>query len=90
MRLADGHPGTFNPHRLWIARAVRMLKAVDVARVLGVQVPCYRRWERGDVTPSPQEVGRLSFALGFPLGFFYGADAGSEELESVHICGLGC
>jgi transcriptional regulator with XRE-family HTH domain len=58
-----------------------------VARAVGIQVPKYRRWERGDATPRWDEVGRLVFALNFPPSFFYGETL--PELESVHICGPG-
>lgn len=65
---------TFAPNRAEIARCFRKRTRWEVAHALGVTVAAVRRWERGERTPSPEQVIRLAFFLGYPLGFFYAPD----------------
>lgn len=80
----DDLPGTFSPTRLRCARQRRGMTQWDLASKLGLQVRHIGQWERAERTPAREDVQRLSFALGFPLMFFYGPEM--EELESVRIC----
>jgi transcriptional regulator with XRE-family HTH domain len=80
---------TFAPNRSEVARCCRGLTRWALANELGVTVATIRRWERGITTPTPEQVGKLSLFLKFPLAYFYGPDfeENMDEMRgSCFIC----
>ena len=66
----------FSPSRLRLARRRRRFTKVQLAELAGVARETLTRVEQGDEVPSERMVERLSFALGFPVGFLH-----AEEVD---------
>jgi Zn-dependent peptidase ImmA (M78 family)/transcriptional regulator with XRE-family HTH domain len=60
----------FNPESLRIARELRGLQKTDLAAELSVTPSAVTQFENGSAKPTPQTVGRMTMALGFPAQFF--------------------
>ena len=71
----------FSPTRLSIARRRRGITQKSLAERCGVSPQLMSFFEKGERTPQKEEVLKLSFALGFPPGFFYADDVCLLNLE---------
>ena len=65
---------TFSPTRLSIARRRRGITQKALAERCGVSPQLMSFFEKGERTPQKEEILKLSFALGFPPGFFHADD----------------
>jgi Zn-dependent peptidase ImmA (M78 family)/DNA-binding XRE family transcriptional regulator len=70
----------FNHRRLSLARMRRRLTAKGLAELADLAADTISRLEAGLHTPDELTVAKLARALGFPIAFFYGADA--EEIDT--------
>ncbi len=60
----------FDPARLRLARELRGLRKVELARMAGVTPAAVTQFEGGQHRPSPATLARLSLAVGQPAAFF--------------------
>ena len=73
----------FNPQRLGIARKRRLLNQKRLAEKIGVNAHTISRCEKGLTVPTEENVIQFSRVLGFPKGFFEGADLEMPSSELV-------
>ena len=71
----------FSPSRLTLARKRRRFSKKELAESIGITPHSILRYESGAITPTDEVVTRLSNALNFPVGFFFGDDV--EELHET-------
>lgn len=60
----------FDPNRLRLARQLKRLKRVDLARLGGVSPAAISQYESGKSRPRPATLAELAMHLGMPVGFF--------------------
>lgn len=60
----------FDPDRLRLARQLKRLKRVDLARLGGVSPAAISQYESGKSRPRPGTLAELAMHLGMPVGFF--------------------
>jgi Zn-dependent peptidase ImmA (M78 family) len=64
---------------LTLVRERKGLSKGELAKLIGVDLRTIVAYESGEFTPSPENMGRLERALGFPAAFYNGEDL--ERLE---------
>ena len=69
----------FNPNRLKLARARRMLTIKALADAVGMTSKMISNYENGRNDVPPETLQKLSVALNYPEAFFMGVDL--EELD---------
>lgn len=74
----------FNGSRLAVARRRRGFTKKELAELIGVDPRSISAFESGEIAPRKVNIERLSIELGFPRGFYFGADLDvpSEETAS--------
>ena len=78
-----------NPKRITMALDARGLYGPEVDEALGVREPAVDCWETGIVTPTSEQIARLSTLTGYAIRFFYDDDPPS--LDYGWMCGTqGC
>lgn len=76
----------FDSERLTLAREFRGLRKVELADAAGLSPAAISQYEAGEMSPKPEALARLAFALGVPLPFLrpHGLVPRIEEHE-VHF-----
>ncbi|MBC6457749.1 helix-turn-helix domain-containing protein [Actinomadura sp. HBU206391] len=72
-----------NPSRIVLARRRNGLTHVELSALVGVSAQSLSNYEKSRQEPSTDVIKRLAHALGFPVGFFHGADTDPIPAESV-------
>lgn len=72
MSLADARAAAivFEPQRLRIARQLRKMNRVELARQVEVSAAAVGQWEAGEVRPKPHTLQTVADALSFPVAYF--------------------
>ena len=73
----------FNPGRLSLARRRRGLTKKGLAELLGVTPLTILRYERGESTPPPENIAKLTNALAFPESFFFEPDIDEPLIDAA-------
>ena len=73
----------FNHNRLALARKRRRLTAKRLAECARVSAVTITRLEKGENQPDDSTVLRLSDALNYPVGFFFGDDPEPINIDAV-------
>src|SRR5690242_2673335 len=73
----------FNPNRLSLARKRKRLTAKALAEKTELAADTISRLENGSNHPDELTVAKLAKALGFPAGFFFGADLQDIDTRAV-------
>lgn len=85
MRIIPLHSAAqdFKPSKLTTAREARGLTMTELADRAGISAAAVTQLEKGDIRPSPETLGRISMALGFPPQFF---SLAAPRALSEHEC----
>lgn len=78
----------FNCNRLRLARKRRRLTGAELALRCGLSAVTISRLEHTNNEPSPETVEAIAKALGYPLGFFYGADIDEVDKDAASFRSL--
>lgn len=71
--------------RIEKARNARGLTQAETARLLGMSVSGFRKWEYGISVVSVEDLSRLSEILGQPMAYFVAEDATPEDSHGIHL-----
>jgi len=78
----------FTPSRLTLARKRRGLTKKGLAELIGVSTRSITAFESGELAPKPDNLKKISEALGFPASFFEAEDLPELASEAVSFRSL--
>lgn len=74
----------FDPNRLRLARQLKRLKRVELARLVDISPAAISQYESGKSRPRPSTLAELAMHLGMPVGFFASTGRAVPSLDTGH------